>query len=237
MHARPMADGGEGPLEGIERGKLAADMHRDAAKLEAGEGGRLGIFACRTGDLNAELALGEAGRNLGVRARLDPRIHSESRARLPPQRQCDFGQKQGFGAGLEVELADSRLETQPHFFARLANAGEDDLVRRDARGERALKLTGGDDVGAQPFRRERREHGGIGIGLDCISDQRIAEPAERLGKASRLLAHRAGGIDIDRRADRSRDLGQRHLLAMEHTAAQLKGAARNPLCHNVRAAR
>ena len=45
----------------------------------------------------------------------------------------------------------------------LADAGEHDLLRRNAGGERALQLAAGDDIGAGAEPRQRREHRLVGF--------------------------------------------------------------------------
>ena len=79
----------------------------------------------------------------------------------------------------EVELAEPPSQSERHLRLGLADAGKDDLLRRDAGRAGAPIFAARDDVRAEPFRRQRRQHRGIRIGLDRKSDQRIAERRER----------------------------------------------------------
>ena len=81
----------------------------------------------------------------------------------------------------------------------------------------------GHDVRAQPFRGERRQHRGVGVGLDRERDQRIAERGQRGGERARLVPHRGGRVDVDGRPHGRRDFRERDLLAMHRAAAQRKG--------------
>ena len=57
---------------------------------------------------------------------------------------------------LDVEAEDALLERVGHLLARLADAGEDDLVGRHAGRERAAQLALGDDIHAGAEPRQRR---------------------------------------------------------------------------------
>jgi hypothetical protein len=57
---------------------------------------------------------------------------------------------------------------------------------------------------------------GVGIGLDRIGDQRLANAGarHRLPHHAGVAFHGRGGIDVGRRADRGGDRIERHPLAM-----------------------
>ena len=51
-----------------------------------------------------------------------------------------FRQKLQLGAGFDVEAMNARLQREIHFPRRLADAGEDDFRRRNARRQRAAQF-------------------------------------------------------------------------------------------------
>ncbi len=123
-------------------------------------------------------------------ARVDVRVDADGDRRALAARRCDLGQGLELGLGFDVEAADAFVEPERHFGARLADAGEDDLVGRDAGGARAAQLALGDDVhaGAQP--RQRRQHRLIGIGLHRVADQRRPVGESRAEDAKMALDRR-----------------------------------------------
>ena len=82
----------------------------------------------------------------------------------------------------------------------LADAGEHDLVRRDAGGAGAQQFAPGDHVGAGPEPRQRRDHGLIGIRLHRVANERI-DVGEGTGEHAIVPLQRRGRIAIERRAD------------------------------------
>ena len=78
-----------------------------------------------------------------------------------------------------------------------------------------------DDVRAEPPRGQRRRaRRRIRIGLDRIGDQRITKRRQRrLQTRPGLRLHSRRRIDVDRRADRLGDRGERHPLAPNFTVA------------------
>ena len=94
----------------------------------------------------------------------------------------------GLGDGFEVELVEPAFERESHLLLGLADAGKDDLVRRNAGGARAPIFAARNDVRAEPSLGKRRDHGAVGIGLHRISDQRVGERLQ-----CRRAAPRRGG--------------------------------------------
>ena len=62
-------------------GDLAADVHVDAGDLEAGQARRFGVKPGRILEGHAELVLGLAGGDLGVRLGVDVRVDAHGDAR------------------------------------------------------------------------------------------------------------------------------------------------------------
>ena len=63
----------------------------------------------------------------------------------------DIAQPLELGLALEVEALDADFEPAPHLGDGLADAGKDDLVRRDAGGDGAFEFAARDHVGAGAF--------------------------------------------------------------------------------------
>jgi hypothetical protein len=127
-----------------------------------------------------------------------------------PRRRQHFG----FRDRLQVELADAAFERERHLRRGLADAGEDDLLACNPGGAGAAILAAGDDVGAEPLGGQRRQHGGIGVRLHRISDERVVQSGQGRPQLMRAAPHHGAGIDENRRADGARDIGQRHRLAV-----------------------
>jgi len=217
----------EGGGERGEVGQLAADMDGDALYLEARQRAGAGIGPGRAGERHAELVVGGAGRDLGMGAGLDVRIDAEGDRRVFAQRGRDRGEHFRLFHGFDIELAEAAGQRLGHFRRGLADAGEDDLLRRDSRRHGASIFADRDHVGAKPLGGERGDHGGIGIGLDREGDQRVRATlpngaGHRRAEDAGMALHRRSGIDIDRRPDRGGDGGQRHVLAVEDAVAKLE---------------
>ncbi len=98
---------------------------------------------------------------------------------------------------------------------RLADAGEHDLLRRHAGGERAPELALRHHVGAGAEPRQRGDDRLVGIGLQRVADQ-VVEAGERLVEDAVVPRQRGGRIAIERRADRRRDRRHGHVLGVQH---------------------
>ena len=91
------------------------------------------------------------------------------RVRPAPTATC--GEQLELRLRFDVEAGDARLSSaKASSRARLADAGEDDLLRRDAGGERAAQLALGDHVGAGAEPRQRRDHRLVGVRLQRVAD-------------------------------------------------------------------
>ena len=58
----------------------------------------------------------------------------------------------------------------------------------------------------------------VGVGLHRVADQ-VRQPGERLLEHAVVPGQGRGGIDVDRRADRRGDLGERDVLDVERAVA------------------
>ena len=82
-------------------------------------------------------------------------------------RRGDRGEQFELRLGLDVDAEDALVDRERQLARGLADAGEHDLVRRDAGGARAPQLASGDHVGAGAEPRQRRDHRLVGIRLQA----------------------------------------------------------------------
>ena len=133
--------------------------------------------------------------------------------RDPASRAGDFAQTAQLRHRLDVDLMNAGSERRRHLGRRLADPGKDDPLGRHAGGERAAQLPLGDDVGARAEAGEVTQHGEVRVGLDRVADQRPLGQ-ERVGKAPVLRGETGRRVEIERGADRRRDVRDRHLFGV-----------------------
>ena len=92
-----------------------------------------------------------------MRLRVDVGIDADRDVGGRAARCGKLGEELKLALRFHVEAEDAGFEPEGELARRLADAGEDDLLRRHAGGERAAKLALGDDVGAgaEPARASR----------------------------------------------------------------------------------
>jgi hypothetical protein len=86
------------------------------------------------------------------RARLDVRIHAQRDGRDPHGRR-QLRERAQLAFALDVEGVDAGVERGRQLVIGLADAAEDNAVRRDAGEQRAVQLAATHDVGAGAGRR------------------------------------------------------------------------------------
>ena len=149
-----------------------------------------------------------------VDIRVDPDRHSGGRAARvgdraqPPQLRDQF----------DIDLVDSGGDGGVELLGGLADPGEDDPLRRDAGGEGAPQLALRDDVGAGAEQGEEPQDGQVRVCLDGIADERRRR-RKRIAEMAIAGAQRAGGIDVERRADRRGDVRHRHAFDLQGAVA------------------
>ena len=128
QHLHEIRQDAIGGLQLAEIGDLAADMHVDAGDLDSRQLRRARIDLARMRDRNAELVLGLAGRDLGMRAGIDVGIDADGDARglagldRKPRQQFELG------LGFDVDAEDVGGERGAQFGLGLADAGKQDLA-------------------------------------------------------------------------------------------------------------
>jgi hypothetical protein len=135
------------------------------------------------------------------------------------------------GFGLDVDLGDAGLHGEGDLGLGLANAREDDAVRRHAGGQGPADLALRHHVSPGAQVRQGSQHRDVRIGLHREGDQRVPKPRAQQGVAQDRVVplQRGAGIDIDRRADGLRDPRQGNAFAGEFAVAKLEVVHRRGL--------
>ena len=163
----------EGPAERREIDELRADMHRKPDRLDAGQRSGEAVGRDRVVDIDAELVLFLAGRDLGVGQRIDIGIDPDRDRRDPAARRRRSSLSRR-SSGIDSTLiwwmpAASAASSSPRV---LPTPEKMIRSRRDAGGERAAQLAFRDDVGAGAEPGEEAQHGEVRVRLDRVADQR-----------------------------------------------------------------
>ena len=146
-------------------------MHVNAGNPEARKFSRAAIDLARPHPCDAELVFLLARRNLVMRLRVDIRIDAQRDRGHLARRDRTGRKKFQLRLGFDVETMDTRREREIHLSRRLADAGKQDLLRRNAGGQRAPQLALGHHVGARPQFGQRLQHGLVRIGLHRVAHQ------------------------------------------------------------------
>ena len=141
-------------------------------------------------------------------------IHPERHGRAHAQLASDLVESAELAQRLDVEHEDLGLERVPHLVARLTDAREDNLARRESRAQRAEELAARDDVGAGARARQRGEHTEVRIRLDRVADD-VGDLGEGVVVRPVALEQRRLRVHVGGRADVGSQGAQRNLLATE----------------------
>jgi hypothetical protein len=134
---------------GVEQ--LRADVERQPDRLERLLGRDPLESLLRLGPLEPKLARGRAGREVLVAAAADVGIQPDGDPRGAAKRLRGSGDLVKLLERFDVERADPGLDGRADLVRALADAGEDDPVRRNPCLQALGQLTAGDDVGAEPL--------------------------------------------------------------------------------------
>ncbi len=150
--------------------QLAPDVHRDGVEREQrmfpdGQGERHDLV-----HRNPELDSALAGRDVRMGIGGDIRIDPDADPHRAPEPRGDPAERGQLGGGLEVHMADPRLDRGGQLLVGLADAAEDDALGLESRGERAGQLPAGNDVGARAKVAKQPEHGQVRVGLHRVGD-------------------------------------------------------------------
>jgi hypothetical protein len=138
--------------------------------------------------------------------------------RLSALRCGDLGQQCELGLRLDIDAEDAFVDGERELGRGLADAGEHDLVGRDAGRARALQFTAGDDVGAGAELRQGAQHGLVRVRLHGVADERI-DVGEGAGEYLVVTRQRRRRIAIERRADLGRERVEPDRLGVQRAVA------------------
>ena len=150
-----------------------------------------------------------------MRLGVDVGIDAQRHVRGVSEALGHLAQRAQLGLALDVEAEDALLQRVGHLLARLADAGEDDLVCRHAGGERAPQLALGDDVHAGAKLGERAQHRLVRVGFDGIADERVL-PGEGFRQHAVVPLQRRRRIAIERRSHLGGEARERDILGVQH---------------------
>ena len=154
-------------------------------------------------DGNAELALFEAGGDIGMRARIHIRIDAQAHRRHAAQGAGNVVQPLEFGVGFDVEAMNPGRKRCAHLGLGLAHTRKHDLRGFTTGTQHALELAARNNVEAAAQAREQVEHRKVGVGLDGVAHQVVAATERRIEGAETLLDGGAR-VDVTRRTHRVR---------------------------------
>lgn len=130
---------------------LAADMHGQPDGDDIRQVGSLPVERGRFIPGDAEFISGTTGADLVVRAGLHVRIYTQGDPCRRAERASQRGKTDQFLRTLDIDLPDPLDQREFQFSVRLADAGENDPIRPDARRQRPMKLTTTYDICTAPF--------------------------------------------------------------------------------------
>ena len=191
--------------------QLRADMHRHAAEADIFQLGREREHVRRPFDIDTELVFLAAGRDLRMGLGVDIRIDPDRRRRDHALGGGNLVEKPELVFRFDVELMNARIQSRRHLVRRLADAGENDLVRRDTGPEAALHLAAGHHIHARAQFAEQADYGKVRIGFQSVID-RDRETRERPLQGAIPRGHSGFGINVDGAAHIFGDTGERNLL-------------------------
>ena len=193
-------------------------MHVDADDAHAGKLRGARIDVAGAADRNAEFVFGLAGRDLGMRLRIDVGIDADRNIGATAFGAGDRREEFKLRLGFDIDAQNVLVDGERQFARRLADAGEHDLVRRDAGAQRAQQFALGDHIGAGAEPRQGRDHRLVGIRLHGVADQRV-DIGESAGKHPIVPLDGGARIAIERRADGIREGCEIDRFGMEHAVA------------------
>jgi hypothetical protein len=204
--------------ERVEFGDLTADVHIDAGDFESLQLGGPRVNLARAADRNAELVLRLSGRDLVVCLGVDVGIDADRNPRSASLRRRNRRQQFEFSFRFDIDAKNSFIDGRCKFGSGFADAGEHDLLRRNAGKARALEFAARYDVSAGTKLRECCKDRLIGVGLHRIADKR-AHVGKRIRKNLIVTREGRGRVTVKRRTDLGSERIEVHRLGVQHAVA------------------
>jgi hypothetical protein len=193
----------------------------DADEPQRGGGEPVAVDGSGVLQRDAELVGLQAGGDVRMALRVDVRVHAERHARLPPERACDLGDAIELSGRLGVDRADVGADRVFKLRAGLADAGEDDIARRESGAERDVDLAAGVRIGAAAERAEQARDRQRRVCLQRVMDRMRIAVERRIDGAIRL-ADRPRAVDIRGSADTLDDGVHADAIADEAACSRLE---------------
>ena len=165
-------------------------------------------------DIDAELGFLFSGGGLRMGPRIDIRVDTQCTDRLFAKFAGDAIDVFNFSFRFKVKSCDADVDRIRDFLVALADAGVDDLFRISPRLHRAEKLTAAGDIKAAAFFAQKLEDIDVAAALDRVADGRV-DLGESIAHLAVVMQKRRLGIDIQRRAELSRQLLGGDILAVK----------------------
>src|SRR5215831_8946709 len=211
-------------------------MNVDADELDMGPVGGATVERRRLGERDAELAFLQAGRDVGMRPRVDIRVDAKAHRRAFARFRRDSIEALELARRLDIEAANAEFERLTQLGFALPYPRKHHLCGIAAGGRDARQLSSRHHVEAAAQPRENVENREVGIGFQRITRQ-VIEPGECTIELAIGALERRARIDEARRAVLRCDLGQGQALDREravaldeerHRVSSLVGGASDP---------
>src|SRR5205823_13945607 len=177
-----------------------------------------GVVHERLAEVDPELALLEAGRDVGMGLRVDVGVHAEAdrRAHPAPRRHALDGVE--LLRRLDVDHEEVRVERGLELRLALAHAREDDLPAVGAGAERLPELALRHDVEARSLARQETQDGEVVVRLDGEADEVRDSPKGGV-ESTKTIEDRRLAVHVERSAERGGEGGERDVLAVKLAGA------------------
>jgi hypothetical protein len=192
-------------------GDLAPDVAVDPNHLDGRKSGRPPVLVAGSFDVYPELALLQAGGNVGVGLWIHVRVHADRHPGHLAQAPGHFVDVLDLFLALHIEHQNALFEGAGNLLVRLSHPGEHDSLGGNARPQCAVKLPARNDVETATHLGEKAQNGDVRIGLHGEENE-ARNPAEGLVENAKMAYKGLMAVDVKRRS---------HLLG--------EPAERNPL--------
>jgi hypothetical protein len=165
-------------------------------------------------NVDAELRLLHARRDVGVRLGIDVGIDAQRNRRFAADRRRHLVEQIELGSGFDVEGENALAQGVRHLVARLADAREHDRSRVGSRPPGAEQLAPRDDVEPTTFASEETQHREVRVRFDRVAHE-VWRRGERFVEDVVVATQRRRAVDVARGADFGRNLLERYVLGAE----------------------
>ena len=203
-----------GAPERLELGDLRADVAVQSDDLHAAPAAHAQAHLAGVGDGHAELVALQAGRDVRMALRVDVRVDAHGDAGLDAAGRGDGVDPLDLPFRLGIDAAQPEADGALELRIRLADAGEDDLRRREAGAQRDVDLADRVRVGGRAEAAQQARDAQRRVGLERVM-QSVRISAEGLLHFAVAGGDRAGVVDVERSAEACGELCERQAVAVD----------------------